>query len=191
MEELRGQEGRKPVQYPKISEELLNRLKTDQDMREKNLDDDSMWDENIDLDNTEAMKRIVEEIGWPTVSKVGKEASGAAWLLVQHADHDPAFQQRCLELIKSESGNEVERRNIAYLEDRVRVNTGRPQVYGTQFLETRDEETNQRVVAYGPKPIEDFERIDERRALMGLEAFEEYRKAITGRYYPHLLDEGE
>ena len=37
--------------------------------------------------------------------------------------------------------------NLAYLEDRVRVHAGQPQLYGTQFTVTRAE--------YGPCPIED------------------------------------
>jgi hypothetical protein len=189
MEGIHNAEGKKPVEYPQIAEEILQRVAVDQDMREQSLDDDSVWDESVDAENTSAMKRIVEEIGWPTVSRVGTEAAHAAWLLVQHADHDPEFQEYCLEQMKSESGNGVDAVDIAYLEDRVRVNTNRPQIYGTQFHETRDEETRQVVVAYGPQPIENREQLDERRATVGLEPFEEYRRNITARYYPHLLDQ--
>jgi len=192
MEGIPNNEGKKSAQYPQVAEEILERVKVDQDMRSKSLDDDSTWDENVDAENTLAMKRIVEEIGWPTSSRVGTEAAHGAWLLVQHADHDPEFQEYCLERMKSEAGSEVNAADIAYLEDRIRVNTNRPQIYGTQFYETRDEETGQTLVAYGPRPIENIEQLDERRASVGLEPFEEYRKMITGMYHPELLDkEGE
>ena len=48
--------------------------------------------------------------------------------------------------------------NLAYLEDRVRMFRGEPQVYGTQFIEKDG--------MYEPWPIEDVERVDERRASM-------------------------
>lgn len=171
--------------FPQRAEEIGRMCAVDQDMREKSLQDDSLWDEEVDSKNTEVMKQIVAEIGWPTVSKVGKEASHDAWLLVQHADHDPKFQQECLALMKQESESEVSPVDIAYLEDRIRVNTGQGQVYGTQFHETRDAEGN--VVQYGPRPIEDPEHLDERRAKAGLEPHAEYLKSLTEKYYPHLL----
>jgi hypothetical protein len=59
----------------------------DQKMRKS-----EQWDSSIDLANTQRMKEIVEQMGWPTRSKVGGHASEMAWLLVQHADHDRAFQ---------------------------------------------------------------------------------------------------
>ena len=171
--------------FPQIAEEIEKMVAVDQEMREKSLDDDFVWDEEVDRKNTEAMKRIISEIGWPTVSKVGKETSESAWLLVQHSDHDPEFQQRCLDLMKAESKDEVSPVNIAYLEDRVRVNTTRGQLYGTQFHETRDTEGN--VVSYGPQPIEDPEHLDERRTTMGLGPHAEYTEHLTQKYYPHLL----
>jgi len=171
--------------FPSIAAEIKQMVAFDQEMREKSLDDDAVWDEEVDRRNAEAMKRIVGEIGWSTVSKVGKEASDAAWLLIQHADHDPEFQLQCLALMRQEPENEVSLRNVAYLEDRVRVNTNRGQMYGTQFHETRDEVGN--VVRYEPRLIEDVEHLNERRAQMGLEPHEEYAKHLTEKYYPHLL----
>jgi hypothetical protein len=47
----------------------------------------------VDAANTARMKRIVAERGWPGRSLVGDDGAQAAWLLVQHADHDPAFQR--------------------------------------------------------------------------------------------------
>lgn len=172
--------------FPKKAEEIERMFVVDQDMREKSFDDDSVWNEEVDNKNTEAMKQVVAEIGWPTVSKVGKEASHDAWLLVQHADHDPKFQQECLALMKQESESEVSPVDIAYLEDRIRVNTGQGQVYGTQFHETRNDAGN--VVRYEPRPIEDPDHLDERRVKVGLEPHAEYSESLTKKYYPHLLE---
>jgi hypothetical protein len=56
--------------------------------------------------------------------------------------------------------------HLAYLEDRVRVNAGQPQLYGTQFTLTAGTLT--------PYPIEDPGRLDQRRAQAGLEPFADY-----------------
>ncbi|OGN07089.1 MAG: hypothetical protein A2669_02280 [Candidatus Yanofskybacteria bacterium RIFCSPHIGHO2_01_FULL_48_25b] len=126
--------------------------------------------------NTNRMREIVEKIRWPTISKVGESVSNMAWLLVQHADHDVEFQKMALELMKAVAPGDVSKRNIAYLEDRVRVNADQPQLYGTQFSgETRE--------TYEPKPIEDPERVDERRKEMGMETLGEYRDILLKKYF--------
>jgi hypothetical protein len=91
---------------PGLREELLHMAATDQDARQR-LDchprrDGGMSEQElaaaehlqaVDAANTARMKRIVAERGWPGRSLVGDDGAQAAWLLVQHADHDPAFQR--------------------------------------------------------------------------------------------------
>jgi len=149
-----------------IAEEIIEAAERDQEMRRKTVEDPSQWNTDIDKKNTLRMKEIVAEIGWPSVSKVGADASNKAWLIVQHADHDRAFQKECLELMKALPKQEVLQANIAYLEDRVLVGLGLPQRYGTQFYRN---EAGEMCV----RPIEERERVDERRALMGLEPFKD------------------
>lgn len=86
----------------------------------------------MDRDNTAWLRGIVDDGGWPTVSTVGADGSHAAWLLVQHADADPAFQRRCLDLMTDAPDGEVRKSDVAYLTDRVRLAAGERQVYGTQ-----------------------------------------------------------
>jgi hypothetical protein len=109
------------------------------------------------------IREIVAEHGWPGRSLVGDDGASSAWLLAQHADHDPEFQARALELMRAavEAG-EADAGELAYLTDRVLVAQGRPQLYGTQFRHG------------GPQPIEDPEHLDERRAAVGLEPFADY-----------------
>jgi hypothetical protein len=168
------------VKYPEVAQALERMRIEDQNMRTT-----LKWDHELDPRNVQEVKKIIERIGWPTVSKVGVEASEDAWLLVQHADHDPAFQAECLKLMKKEPAGEVNPRNLGYLEDRIHVNTGRPQLYGTQMTETWDDEGN--VIDYQPQPIEDPEHIDERRAALGMEPYKQYVEGITREYCPHFL----
>lgn len=164
--------------YPDIASEIFAMAEKDQDMRKRSRENnwiiETEEDNQVDFINTDRMKEIVAEIGWPTISKVGDEGSNKAWLLVQHADHDVPFQKFCLELMKKEPANEVNPVRVGYLEDRVRVNEGRPQLYGTQFFGDGDE--------FGPRPIENLENVEERRAGIGMETFEEYKATMLREY---------
>ena len=110
-----------------LGQELSRMFDEDQTMRLS-----GTWDIEVGKRNTARMKEIVATFGWPTISKYGEQAAHAAWLLVQHADEDPQFQEKVLALMK-DLPEEVSKQDVAYLEDRVRVNTGRPTLYGTQF----------------------------------------------------------
>lgn len=87
---------KEPEKFRAIINELQSMVEVDQAMRNRCTDNPDEWDETIDHQNTERLKAMVEEIGWPSISKVGYEGSSNAWLLVQHADHDPQFQKNAL-----------------------------------------------------------------------------------------------
>jgi hypothetical protein len=164
-------------QYKIIQDEILTLVKVDQEMRKTNIGkshDAEKW-KRIDSENANKLKRIIARIGWPTLSKVGKEASEGAWLIAQHADMDVKFQKECLELMKNESAEDVSEIDIAYLHDRICVNEGRPQFYGTQFYDNEHG-------AYGPRPIENPESVDERRESIGLEPLAEYKKHLEDKH---------
>lgn len=152
-----------------LADELLKMSEVDQAMRNRAQLTDA-WDATVDERNTARLKEIVASYGWPTTSMVGKEAASAAWLLVQHADHDSDFQARCLEVMRELPEVEVSQTDLAYLEDRVRVNTNKPQLYGTQFYGEGD--------TFGPRPIEDEASLDKRREKVGLKPFAEYKAEI-------------
>jgi hypothetical protein len=156
-----------------IADEIIHMAEADQRMRKS-----GDWDDSLDQKNTERLKEIVKENGWPTRSKVGKDASFYSWLLVQHADHDVAFQKACLDMMKREKDGEVDKNGIAYLEDRVRVNEEKPILYGTQFYRNQAGEMICR-------PIEDSKNLDSRRKSMGLEPFAEYEKYMRDTYGKH------
>jgi hypothetical protein len=105
--------------------------------------------------------------GWPGIATVGAEAAHAAWVLAQHADRRPQVQRAFLEALRGAvAEGDADRKDLAYLEDRVRVNAGRPQVYGTQYGMTE--------AGFGPRPIEDPDGLDDRRTEVGLPPMAEY-----------------
>ncbi len=115
----------------------------------------------VDAANLQRLREIVADHGWPGSSLVGEDGAGAAWLLAQHADADVVFQRRCLELLEAAvTEGEASRGHLAYLTDRVLVNEERPQRFGTQFKQVGG--------SFEPQPIDDEERVDERRLDAGL-----------------------
>lgn len=130
--------------------------------------------QRIDQENTEFMRVTIEKLGWPGKSMVGEESAQAAWLLVQHADHDPDFQDKCLALIKEAfKSGDVTGQQVAYLTDRVLIKQGKKQLYGTQF-NSEGSETN-------PFPIEDEANLDARRNEMGLGPMADYERIMRGQ----------
>ena len=86
-----------------------------------------------DSDNTEWLKADVAANGWYRISVHGEAATGAAWLMAQHADQDRAFQRHVLALLEPlVAAGEASSGNYAYLYDRIAVGENRPQRYGTQ-----------------------------------------------------------
>lgn len=148
--------------------EIIEMAEKDQEMRRRGVETGER-DEGLDRSNTERMKAIIEQVGWPTISKAGAAASHKAWLLVQHSP-DVEFQKRCLKMMKQEQDGEVNKKDIAYLEDRILILEGKPQIYGTQFKKEGNE--------YIVYPIENPERIDELRKELGMESLEKYRQGF-------------
>ncbi|MBD0672165.1 DUF6624 domain-containing protein [Streptomyces sp. CBMA156] len=120
------------------------------------------------------LAEIMAEHGWPTERTLGAEAARAAWLVAQHADRQLDVQRRAAALLgEAVARGEASARDLAFLRDRLAVNEGREQRYGTQIGAVADG----RPV---PWPCEDPERLDERRAEVGIEPFDEY----TARFAP-------
>ncbi len=159
-------------QHHDLAEAISHMCEVDQEMRERSIVDPQSWDESIDPVHTSRMREIIDSVGWPTVDGFGPDASHNAWLLVQHADKDVPFQERCLALMKSAAPGDVSLRDIAYLEDRIRANRGLPQIYGTQFQN------------FVLRPIEDPETVDDRRKAMGLSSLAEGIEDMERRYAP-------
>lgn len=133
----------------------------------------------VDKKNTLEMKKIVNKHGWPGKSLLGKKGAFNAWLLVQHADHDIDFQEKCLKLLTAaaEKG-EVDKKRVAYLTDRVLLHRGKKQIYGTQLRSFPQKGKT----ILKPQPIKNRKKIDELRKGMGLEPLEIYLDKMRKMY---------
>ncbi len=84
--------------------------------------------------NAKILNQIIDDIGYPTIEKIGFEANEAAWLIIQHAISQPRFMKKCAKLLEDAvNQGKAHSAKLAYLSDRISVFEGRPQLYGTQF----------------------------------------------------------
>ena len=119
----------------------------------------------VTVRNADRLATILDEHGWPTAALVGPEAARRAWLIAQHADRQLDLQRRALALMtEAVRAGAADAAQLAMLHDRLLVNEGHPQRYGTQIAGVVDG-------APVPWPCEDPERMDERRAAVGLEPY--------------------
>jgi Family of unknown function (DUF6624) len=154
--------------------ELLRRKEKDQAARLGG-DAGAIW--AADAENLPWLKQVIAEHGWPGKSLAGEDGAFAAWLLVQHADGDPAFQRHCLELMTAAADRgEATRRELAYLTDRVLLAEGQPQVYGTQAIG--------RAGRFAARKLRDPDGVDQRRASAGLGPLAEYLASMLDSYGP-------
>ena len=133
--------------------------------------------QEIDRFHTTHLKAILEIHHWISISRFGKEADNQAWLLVQHADHDPAFQVSCLAVLEPLVPlEETDKKNYAYLYDRTAPMRGLKQRFGTQV---NIDSTHVELLPYEGT----LENVNKCRKEIGLEPVELYLQTIRRVYH--------
>ncbi len=181
-----------PVEYRPYRDTLLFVLERDQNERTPEnirridsllktyrLKDSAFVDSvayKVDNENLVFLERIIAKIGWPTKQMVGDVASSVAFLVIQHSHL--STHEKYLPLIKKavESGG-ARKSELALLIDRIRMEKGQKQLYGSQLRRNMKGELQ----FY---EIEDEARVNERRTEMGLPSIEEYAKIFNIIYKP-------
>lgn len=104
-----------------------------------------MWNNDLNKKHTQSLKEIISKFGWPTIPMVGRKASKNAWLLVQHAEHAKSFQKKCLHLMLralKENPKAIDKKDVAFLTDRVLLAYGKKQRFGTQVKKQKNKITS-------------------------------------------------
>lgn len=132
----------------------------------------------VDSLNQIVLKDLFQKNGYLGIDIVGVESSHNFWLLIQHCDTDPDFQLEVLRAMKveAEKGN-ANWRDYAYLLDRVLVNQGKAQMYGTQMKLNADS------TSFEPELLMEPERVNIRRFDIGLGKIEWYIETMNERYF--------
>jgi hypothetical protein len=145
----------------KLAQELMKLANRDLEVRETLLAEGKLSGgyhpdmEKVHKNNAQRLREMIEEIGFPTISKVGDKASDAAWLIVQHSIGEPDFMKMCYRMM-NESRGDIHLKNMAYLYDRIQVFQSKPQKYGTQLIPE------------GIYPVENTENLNKERETVNL-----------------------
>jgi hypothetical protein len=119
--------------------------------------------EAVHIKNAARLRELIVVHGWPGENIAGKDGAEAAWFIAQHAVGEPEFQRRALQWVReSASQGRTPAWHVAYLEDRIAMSEGRPQRFGSQWL---DDPRDGRI---RPWKLADGERVNELRASVGL-----------------------
>ena len=121
---------------------------------------------------------IFNKHGFVGFDLAGKEGSRDFWLIVQHLDFNTQVQNEVLRKMKTEVENQnANPENYAYLLDRVKLNTGKKQIFGTQVS------YNWKVCQAYPKPLVDSINVNKRRKEMGMEPLEVYLNGMSKMHF--------
>jgi hypothetical protein len=119
--------------------------------------------EAVHVNNAARLRDLIARHGWPAEDIAGKDGAEAAWFIAQHAIGEPEFQQQVLQLLTdSAAEGRTPAWHAAYLEDRIALYEGRPQRFGSQWL---DDPRDGRLL---PWKLVDPEHVNELRASVGL-----------------------
>lgn len=165
------------MDYSPFRIQLLELAKADAACRDELVATGKLFDgyhpnmRQIHEQNALALREMIQEIGYPSVAKVGTAANEAAWLVAQHAISEPVFMEAYLDLVLKVEKISV---SAAYLSDRIAVFRGRGQHYGTQYVWREDGLLH-------PAELADPAGVDERRSALGLPSVAEQTTLMRQR----------
>jgi len=132
----------------------------------------------IDSTNAARITEIIDDYGWMGSEDIGEDGNETLFLCIQHIN-DSIIQNKYLPILKQAvSQGNAKGWHYAFLTDRVLMNQGKPQIYGTQTINS-----NQRIYLV---PLQFPERVDELRKDVGLDTLKDYLKNNFG--YDWTLD---
>ena len=161
--------------YNRILEEVYDK---DQEVRKWTVLSSLSYDEIVLTDslNQATVFGILDKEGWP--ARLSDKANQAIWLVIDHSDL--ATRRKYLDLVKAKAEEGVlDKSDYATLNDRVLMEEGKPQIYGTQIKITGtiifgEEQTLPQTLPMYLWPVEDPAALDSLRSSIGLPPIEEY-----------------
>jgi hypothetical protein len=165
----------------KLRNELLEIYKTDQlyrgelsSMGPQSPNFLMLWKKQNIIDSTNLVRVIVilDSIGYPGKSLVGSQANEAAFYVIQHAD--VKYQKKFLPIIKEAANKKnLPWSDVAKMIDRIAIDEGKRQVYGTQMIPKKDPRTGFITNEIEFAPIQNPKFVNKRRKQVGLNTIEE------------------
>ncbi len=137
----------------------------------------------IDQANLKAVTVLLDQYGWMPYSKVGQVAGDAQFLVIQHSSLK--MMQKYLPMMKKAAAQgEASSYNVALMEDRVLMNLGKKQIYGSQTRSLfKKGQTKARLFIW---PIADVQNVNKRRKAMGFDrTIEQQAKDMGAEFDPN------
>jgi len=168
----------KQTKFPKEAKELAELWEKDQYWRfrlgsayDKNdtVTANIIWKKLRPLDsiNLIQFQAVMDRIGWPTATKVGKLGASTAFLIIDHSPRE--VMEKYFPLLEAAAKNgEAPLSSYATMKDRILVNRGKRQVYATQ----RYWDSNLKKFVFFP--IEDEKNVNTKRKEAGLDPLPEF-----------------
>lgn len=130
----------------------------------------ALWDEinKKDEANLREVEQILKEHGWLGPKEVGPRASQTIFLVIQHASAEARLKYIPL-MRQAVKDKKASSSSLALMLDRINTESGVKQIYGSQLRGKVEG-------GYELFEIEDPDRLDQRRADMGLEPIASYIK---------------
>jgi hypothetical protein len=133
---------------------------------------------DLEVAKEQQFKNLFAQYGFPTISKVGKHASQAAFTLIQHGS---PCRQYYSAVKQAYNNHDFLPAHYAKVIDRWRAEHRKRQLYGTSWIKS-----NKTKKKYGDvfilEPVRDFKNLNKRRFELGLPSIEDRKKTLGDDY---------
>ncbi|MGO1245266.1 MAG: DUF6624 domain-containing protein [Sphingobacteriaceae bacterium] len=179
------------IPYDSIRRVLEEARVSDQEIRKKVIEsegNDTLFRKylgemsKIDKENQTAILPILEQYGWLPISKIGELASDAQFYVLQHTVDLDLFRKYLPRIKALAKKGEAKLWHAALMEDRLLVNEGKKQIFGSQVVKRPGKYDGQFFVW----PIEDPDKVNELRKEAGLNlTVQENAERLDALYHPN------
>lgn len=175
-----------PVENEELSGEILRMVEEDQAVRKPFMDGRMPNEAEVkvirerDEADTKRMNEILDRYGFPGVKLVGIRATRAFIVMLLHSPSLELMKRALPHVERAVRRGELPPDDFATLSDRVLVNEGKPQLYGSNFNFVGDKAVLGKT--------QDPAHLDERRRKLGLPPIREYAQFLA-ELYKKTVDE--
>jgi len=148
-----------------VQDELAKRIVEDQAVRKQAERTKDMA--SVDAENTKWLRGLILEVGWIDVKRFGRDTATNAFLIVQHSGDLRMMQAALPDIEKDMRAGIGNPQDYALLYDRLKLNLGEKQRYGTQIGSNA---TGESIIL----PLEDKTKVEEYRKAIGLFPLSQY-----------------
>lgn len=179
------------IPYDSIRNVLEEARTSDQEIRKKVIEsegNDTLFSKYlaemsmIDKENQTTVLPILEKYGWLPISKIGELASDAQFYVLQHTVDLDLFRKYLPTIKALAKKGEAKLWHVALMEDRLLVNEGKKQIFGSQVVK-RPGKYDGRFFVW---PIENPDKVNELRKEAGLDlTVQENAERLDAVYNPN------